>query len=46
MRDPLFDLLDRMLDRDTKKPGREGWDTTNIDPRGRSGEKDGDGEAA
>ena len=40
MRDPLFDLLDRMLDRDTKKPGREGWDTTNIDPRGRSGEKD------
>ncbi len=30
MRDPLFDLFDKVFDREMKKPDRSGWDTTNI----------------
>ena len=44
MRDPLFDLFDKVFDRETKKPDRAGWDTTNINSRtddGSSGEDGG-----
>ena len=44
MRDPLFDLFDKVFDRETKKPDRAGWDTTNINSQagdGSSGENGG-----
>ena len=42
MRDPLFDLFDKIFDRQMKKPDRSGWDTTNIDPKDRGGEGNGE----
>ena len=40
MRDPLFDLFDKVFDREMKKPDRSGWDTTNIN--GQTGEEAGE----